>query len=452
MRRPGSAGGTIVSGWALLALAGAMLVGAPIASAARSDSGKAAPRTTKTAGKTATRSRVLARLGATVVTEDDYQSRLADLPPQFKSQYSTPDQKREFINRLLEEKVWYEAALAAKVDSRPDVEKQLSGYRRDLLIRTYLGEVMQKAPPPADSVISAYYDAHQAEYMSEEQIKVRHIQLADERSAKDALDQLKHGADFAALAKKLSKDAATKDKGGDLGPVGHAGFFGSLGRQQAFADSAWHAPLHIVEGPLKTGLGWHVYEVTDKIPAKPRPLEEVKGVIVRQLTQQANEDFYKQSLAQEKHVLHLAVDSVAVNAVVNAKKSAVEMFRDAGDIPGADERMAAYRDVVDTYPASEYAPQALFMVGFVESEEKRDYDHAEGAFKELLQKYPSSELVSSAQWMLDNMRSDKTPNFDLPGDLGKASDHDAPRHEPSVGKQTPPAPGPAATTGTTGKP
>jgi hypothetical protein len=30
--------------------------------------------------------------------------------------------------------------------------------------------------------------------------------------------------------------------------------------------------------------------------------------------------------------------------------------------------------------------------------------------------------------MIDNMRSDKTPDFDLPGDLGKASEHDAPQH------------------------
>jgi hypothetical protein len=122
----------------------------------------------------------------------------------------------------------------------------------------------------------------------------------------------------------------------------------------------------------------------------------------------------------------------------------VELFHDAGEIPGADERVAAYRAVVDQYPTSEYAPQALFMVGFVESEEKRDYDHAEGAFKELLEKYPKSELVSSAQWMLDNMRSDKTPNFDLPGDLGKASDHDSPERTPETGKAAPPAPGPTA--------
>ena len=71
------------------------------------------------------------------------------------------------------------------------------------------------------------------------------------------------------------------------------------------------------------------------------------------------------------------------------------------------------------------------MMGFVESEEKRDYDKAEEAFKGLIAKYPRSELVPSAQWMIENMRSDKTPDFDLPGGMGKASEHDASHRTPA---------------------
>jgi len=433
---------------ALAAALGCCAARVPIATAATRAKGSAAAKS-KTHATQDAGSRVLARVGDTVVTQADYDARLADLPPQFKSQYSTPEQKRQFVDRLLEEKVWYEAAKRARVAERPEVQKQINGFQRDLLIRTYLGEVMQKAPPPSDSLVNAYYQAHQSEYMSEEQIRVRHIQTADQKTGREVLEQLRHGGDFEALASKYSTDAATKDKGGDLGPVGKGGFFGSLGRQQALADSEWAAPLHKPFGPIKSGVGWHVVEVTEKTPPHARPLEEIKGVIVRQLTQQANQDFYAQSLAAEKRELHLTVDSAAVSAVVNARKSAVEMFRDAGEITGADDRITAYRAVANDYPTSEYAPQALFMVGFVESEEKRDYDHAEESFRELVQKYPGSELVSSAQWMLANMRSDKTPNFDLPGDLGKASDHDAPQRGPDQARPVPASPAPV---GTTGKP
>jgi peptidyl-prolyl cis-trans isomerase C len=394
----------------------------PFAGAATKRAAKAKPASA-TAGDV-----ILARVGNAVVTRADYESRMAELPPQYKGQFTTPEQKRQFVDRLLEEKVWTEVALRAKVDQRPEIKKQLENYRRDTLIRTYLGEAMQKAPPPSDSLIAQYYETHPQEFMTEDQVQVRQIQVADEKTAKKAKEELDKGGDFAALAAKYSTDAVTKDKGGDLGPVTKSGYFGSLGRQPALAESAFAAPLNVTRGPIKSALGYHLIQVTAKTPAHPRPLEEVKPVILRQLTQQTNQDFYQASLAQAKANLGVKVDEAAIDATINAKKSAVEMFRDAGEVPGVDDRLNAYREVVTSYPESEYAPQALFMVGFVESEEKKDYDQAEVAFKELLQKYPKSELVSSAQWMLENMRSDKTPEFDLPGDLGKASEHDSPQH------------------------
>jgi len=368
---------------------------------------------------------VLARVGSTVVTRADYEARLAELPPQYKSQFTTPEQKRQFIDRLLEERIWLETARKAGVDQRPEIKKQFENYRRDTLIRTYLGEAMAKAPPPSDSLIAAYYASHPQEFTAEEQVTVRQIQVADEKTAEKVQKELAKGGDFAVLAKKYSTDAVTKEKGGDLGPVSKSGFFGSLGRQPALAESAFAAPTHSVRGPIKTSLGYHLIEVTGRTPAATRPLEEVKPLIVRQLTQQTNQDFYQQSLASARVALGVKTEDAAIDETINAKKTAVEMFRDAGEVPDVDQRLVAYRQVVETYPESEYAPQALFMVGFVESEEKKDYDQADKAFRELLAKYPSSELKSSAQWMIDNMRSDKTPDFDLPGDLGKASEHDS---------------------------
>jgi len=365
---------------------------------------------------------VLARVGSSTITRGDFEDRLEQLPAQFKGQVSTPEQKRTFLDRMIEERVWLETSLAAGVEKRPDVQAQLANHRRDLLIRTYLSEAMAKAPAPSDSAIKAYYDGHLGEFMAEEQVKVSHIQVKDEKTAKQVQKELaKPGADFAALAKKYSVDAVTKDKGGDLGAVQKTGFFGSLGRQQALADTAFASAVGAVKGPIQTGLGWHFIEVTERIPAKPRPLEEVTPLISRQLAQEGQQNFYQESLAGAKAALKVSTDTAAVDSLVNSQKSAVELFREAGEQPGPDERIRGYRRVVELYPQDAYAPQALFMVGFVESEEKRDYDRADAAFRELIARYPDSELAASAQWMIDNMRSDKTPEFELPGDLGPAN-------------------------------
>ena len=368
---------------------------------------------------------ILARVGKTTITQRDFDARLEQLPAQFKSQVSTPEQKRQFFDRLIEERVWLETAVKNGVETRPDVQAQLTNQRRDLLIRTYLTEAMGKAPAPADSAVKAYYEAHQSEFMAEEQVKVRHIQAKDEKAVKQVEKELaRKGADFAVVARKSSLDPVTKDKGGDLGAVSRTGFFGSLGRQPALAESAFAAPVGVVKGPIKTGLGFHFIEVTERIPATARPLEEVQALISRQLAQEGSQTFYQQSLAQAKTDLAVSTDAAALDAMVNAQKSAVDLFREAGEQAGPEDRIRSYRRVAELYPNDAYAPQALFMAGFVESEEKRDYDQADVAFRELIARYPNSELAASAQWMIDNMRSDKTPEFELPGDLGPASQKD----------------------------
>ncbi|MEO6461973.1 MAG: peptidyl-prolyl cis-trans isomerase [Candidatus Eisenbacteria bacterium] len=384
---------------------------------------RTARTTTKKAADPA--QQVLARVGKTKITRADYDARLEQLPAQFKGQVSTPEQKKAFLDRLIEERIWLETAVAAGVEKRPDVQSQIANTRRDLLIRTYLGEAMAQAPQPSDSAIAAYYEAHQAEYMAEEQAKVRHIQVKDEKAAKQVRKELaRSGADFVALAKKYSVDPVTKDRGGDLGPVTRSAMFGSLGRHPALAESAFAAPVGVVRGPIKTGLGWHFLEVTEKIPATARPLDSVRSTISQQLAQEGNQGFYQQSLEKAKADLGVRLEQAAIDSLINARKSAVDMFREAGEQAGPDDRIRAYRRVVELYPDNEYAPQALFMVGFVESEEKKNYDQAQAAFNELVAKYPSSELAQSAKWMLENMRSDKTPEFELPGDMGPASGKD----------------------------
>jgi len=367
----------------------------------------------KTAAKPANDSDVvLVRIGNDTVTPRDLANRLQELPEQYRAQYTTPDGKQKLLDRLVEEKVWMRDADANGVTKRPDVIRQIEASKRDLLIRTWVNEVMAKNAPPSDSEAKVYYDAHKDEWKTPANVTLKHIQLKTQADAKRVLGLAKaKGADWDKLVKQYSADTLTKVNGGSLGTATRDGGFVGLGVQVALVDSAMALGAGKIGGPWKTDKGWHVVKVESVREESIRDFDQVRSFIVRQIGQERTQTYYQDQVTRLKSQYKVSPDSSAIKNWMSAKKSARDMFQEAQAAGDADTRIAAYRKVVDEYPDADVTPQALFMVGFINSEEKKDYDTAEKVFRELLQKYPKSELAASAQWMVDHMRTDEVPDF-----------------------------------------
>jgi tetratricopeptide (TPR) repeat protein len=338
-------------------------------------------------------------------------ARLAEIPEQFRSTYTTPQGRQQLIDRLIEERVWLKAAEKSGIAKRPDVVEQVERQRRDLLVRTYLNERLAQAPPISDSTAQAYYDAHLDEYRTPATVAVQHIQLKDERAAGRVRGLADKGDDWAKLVAKYSADSLTKSTGGALGTVTLAGNFASIGTQPALAESAYALGEGRIGGPYRTDRGWHVIRVGPTVPAGLRSFDQMKSIIVRQLSGERQQTYYREILDEARRELGVHEDSAVIIGYVSQRKSAREMFQDAQSIGPADQRIRAYRAVVDAYPEADVSPQALFMVGFIHSEELEKYDDAATIFEELLERYPNSELAESARWMLANMTSEDAPPF-----------------------------------------
>ncbi len=363
---------------------------------------------------------VLVRIGSETITTGQVQRRLDELPEHVRPQFTTPEGRQRLVDRLVEEKVWLMAAIKKGVERRPDVQRQVEQSRRDLLIRTLINEVMAENAPPSDSEARAYYDQHQSEYRTPASITISHIQVKTEAEGK-RIRQWAKTQDWSKLAAKYSADTLTRAHGGLLGPVTHEGLFGQLGRQPALADSAFTVAAGKVGGPFKTDRGWHVVRVESVTPEGTRPFDQARSGIIRQLSSKRSQDFYNQKYAEMKSTLGVHVDSAAVQKYVAMKKSARDLFNEAQAAGAAQERLDAYGKVLAQYPDSDVSPQAQFMIGFIQSEELKDYDAAEKSFKTLLQRYPKSELAASAKWMVEHMRSETAPGFmNLASDSAKA--------------------------------
>lgn len=384
---------------------------------------------------------VLVRFGRDAITRGDVQRRIESLPEQFRGNYTTPEGRQQLLDRMVEERVWLSEAQKHGVADRAAVKQQIEQQRRDLLIRTYLNEVMAKNPAVSDDDAKAYYDSHPADFHVPATISVRHIQTKTEMDAKRVKQWAKSGQDWVALAKKTSTDTLTRATGGNLGIVSRDGAFGTLGTQPALAESAFALKEGQIGGPYKTDKGWHVIRVDQVKPESTRPFDQVKSLISRQLGSQRQQDFYKSQLDSARSRQGVAPDSGAIKAFLSARRTAREMFNDAQALGPADQRIAAYRKLLDEYPDSDVSAQAQFMIGFINSEELKNYDEAEKAFRALLGRYPKAELAPSAQWMIDHMRSEEAPAF-----INMAPDSASGTPEGTVAPDPAPAPRAPATT------
>jgi hypothetical protein len=377
---------------------------------------KGGKTTSKTASKTKPAAKpdtVLARVGNDKITRSEVERRLEELPEPYRSNFQTPDGRQQFLDRLIEERVWLIGARKHGVEKRPELQRQIEQTERDLVIRTYVNEVMAANPAPTDSEAKVYYDAHISDYRTPATVTMSHIMSKTESEAKKVRQWAKGKQDWKKLVEKCSVDSVTRTTAGSLGTVTREGNFASIGAQPALAESAYAlgmaAGAGAIGGPWKTGRGWHVVKVEAVRAEGQRTFDQVKSLIQRQLSQTRSQDFYKARLSQEKADLGLSVDSAAVKGFVSQKKSAQQLFREGQEASTPAARIAAYRRLLDEYPQSEVSPQAQFMVGFVYSEELKNYDAAEQAFKDLLAKYPNSELVESARWMIAHMRTEDAP-------------------------------------------
>ena len=369
------------------------------------------PKPAAVAAANADTSDVLFRIGGQALTRADVQKRLDELPEGVRGNFATPEGRQNLLDRMVEERVWLSVAESEGVPERPKIQQQLVQQRRDLIIRTFLTEMMAANPAPGDSEIKAYYDAHVEEYKIPATLSVRHIQTKTRAEAVRVLQLARAKQDWNKLCMRYSTDTLSRGSGGNLGSVTHDGQFAILGRQTALAESAFALGSKALGGPYKSDRGWHVLRTDELKGDDVRSFDQMRGVIQRQLGTQHSQDFYRQRLEQSRKHLGVSPDSGAIKRYVSQKKDVREMFKEAQEKGAPEERIAAYRQLMAEYPESDVSPQAAFMLGFIYSEELKNYDEAEKAFRTLLARYPASDLAPSAMWMVDHMRTEEAPTF-----------------------------------------
>lgn len=192
----------------------------------------------------------------------------------------------------------FERTLHRQGVSRAELRERV---RFELTVRRLLDRM--QVPAVTDQEARAYFDAHREAFDEPERVRVRHILLRTEAEARLALARLRAGEPFDKLARELSQDPATRDRGGDVGWV--------VPGQTVpeFEQVAFRLKPGEVSEPVRTSFGYHLVQVTQRLPAKKATWaaarQQVRELLRESKRREAFESWLKGVRARAKIAVHL---------------------------------------------------------------------------------------------------------------------------------------------------
>jgi peptidyl-prolyl cis-trans isomerase D len=281
-----------------------------------------------------------------------------------KRSYGSPAR----FEAALREQLLYDRMLAALDETVKVSDAQAKAAWRamaDKVTLTYVRFPLTAAQAevnPSDADVKAFAGAHAAEidafykanpdrFDQKKKARVRQIlvrvapgaQSADDAAARAKIEaaqaRVKKGEDFGKVAREVSEDPNTKDRGGEVGFVSEATF------DEAFAKAALALEKGQVSDPVRTAAGWHLIQSEEVVPARQVSLDAARPEIAREL------------LAKERAGKLLREKAQAALDAARKGKPLAEQF------PKTDKQVKIGGAPVVAEDAGPFAPSAASLPG-----------------------------------------------------------------------------------------
>ena len=355
-----------------------------------------------------------ARVGNSKITTKEIDDRFESMSPQIRAQYKGKDGRAKFVDALINEELLYLAAEKTDLKYDEDVKKQIMQAEKNIMITAYYDKMIRQKVEVTDEEIEKYYNDHWEEFMNRAIIKAQHAFSKDSMKVVEWKKRIDDGEKFNKIAKYESEDRTTAPSNGNLGYFNPGGYIKFYGESKEFSEQVRNLELSEVSDVVVTEKGYSLVKINDKKPENLKPLSEVRKDILDQLRGS------KAKANLEQELYRLRKEYEPVNFVredfIKTTRSPEELWEIAQEEDANFTRIQYYRNIVNKYPEHKYAPQALFMIGFVYAEEVMDLVQARRVFDELLKKYPDSEVAESAKWMIENL-DQPHPKFESVDDM-----------------------------------
>jgi peptidyl-prolyl cis-trans isomerase C len=227
---------------------------------------------------------VLAEFDKQVVTLEELEQEISELPEWKQKNYKDQAGREEYLTLMAESRMLLQVANEKGLNKDPEIVKQTREYRDQLVVKELVKREVDDKVSVTDDLVSKYYEDHKDEYVEPEKVSVTEITLEDEEKAKEIMEKIKGGADFTELAKELS------DKAESVGPgqrsEGKVTFSeDSYSSAREFVETAFGLEAgdisNIIVQPIGEKTYYMIVRLDERIPSRQKELSEVESRIRR---------------------------------------------------------------------------------------------------------------------------------------------------------------------------
>jgi len=258
--------------------------------------------------------RPIAQVNGRAILYGDVLPAIRDLARgQANSHLSGATVKKEVAWNEIDKILLADDAIARGHGKAPEIERELRTTLRWILARAAADRIREGAPKPSESDIEARYQKDLASLMRPGRRSCAHLLVETRREADDALGRLRKGADFAAMARAVSRDASAS-RGGDLGEIADDRLeaLAKPDQEPALAAALRDARPGEPTGPVRSRAGFHVVRCGPHVAGAPMPLAEVRAPLTVHLAAERGELAVQARLAELRRDGGISIDRAAL--------------------------------------------------------------------------------------------------------------------------------------------